>query len=135
MFKVILFENERLFFSADFRGQREKYKASARNLFTSADFFKCFTDGMQSEVAFVRYHYVQFLQKLVPLMQKVILVEDLARHVGNLVDVFSEILSRADVSAYESQTLAGRIIISQEEGDEEHDISDEVAMARRDQSS
>ena len=51
--------------------------------------------------AFVRYHYIAFVQKLVPLMQKVLPPRPLAAHVGSLVDTFSELLEHADISAYE----------------------------------
>jgi hypothetical protein len=62
LLKVILFENERLFFSPDFRQKDEsrRYAESARRLFEAPEFFGCFTDGMRNEGAFVRYHYIQF---------------------------------------------------------------------------
>ena len=41
-------------------------------------------------------------------MQKVIQPVDLARHVGSLVDCFSDLLERTDISAYDIQTRAGK---------------------------
>ena len=76
LLKVILFENERLFFSPRFlQSEKEatrEHAESARRLFEDPDFFKIFTDGLMNKQAFVRYHYIAFVQKLVPLMQKVL---------------------------------------------------------------
>ena len=88
------------------------FAESARSLFEAPEFFACFTDGLRTEGAFVRYHYIQFTQKLVPLMQKVVQPEKLAGHVKNLIDCFCELLNLADISAYEAQTRAGKNLIN-----------------------
>ena len=61
------------------------------------------------------------MQKLVPLMQKVMPADALALHIGSLVDTFAELLNKADISAYDLQMRAGKNFINMGDGDEEED--------------
>ena len=63
LLKVILFENERLFFSQGFlqKESTREYAESAQSLFEDKEFFKNFTDGLMNKQAFVRYHYIAFV--------------------------------------------------------------------------
>lgn len=92
---------------------------SARGLLKSKEFFQIITDGLNNEKPFVRYHYIQFTQKLVPLMQKVISPNELSEHVKSLIDCFCDLLQRADISAYETQTRAGINLLNYREADQE----------------
>lgn len=114
LLKVILFENESLFYKTQSRSDPSNlfYSNSARRLFEDQELFKCFTLGLKNEGAFIRYHYIQFTQKLVPLMQKLISPEVLAIHVGSLVDTFAQLLNKADISAYDIQVRAGKNLLS-----------------------
>lgn len=44
---------------------------NAKDLFELPLFLKCIVDGMKNEVNFVRYHYIQFAQKIVPYMKTI----------------------------------------------------------------
>lgn len=88
-------------------------------MFQDAQFFSCVTDGLRSEGSFVRYHYIVFAQKLVPLMQKVIAVDQLVPHVESLIDCFCWLLNRADVTLYESNKRAGKAFITTDNNDED----------------
>jgi len=120
LLKVILFEHEKQFISPHSQETdryRDRQRATA--FFEDKSFFKCFTDGLRSQSAFVRYHFIQFVQKLVPLMQKVIDRTKLVEHVESLINCFCELLELADVSAYESNQRAGRTLIGA------HDLEDD----------
>ena len=67
----------------------------------------------------MRYHNIQFVQKLVPLMQKVMPAESLAEHIKSLVDTFAELLMKTDISAYDIQIRAGKNFTNMGGGDEE----------------
>ena len=121
LLKVILFEHEKLFYSHTFHEHDQQHFQSAKNLFETSEFFSCFTDGLRSEGAFVRYHYILFAQKLLPLMHKVLETERLVGHVNTLIDCFCNLLQIADVSAYDSNTRAGKTIILDARHDEEDD--------------
>ena len=86
----------------------------------------CFTDGLKSEGGFVRYHYILFVQKLFPLMQKVLQTEQLVGHVHTLIDVFCNLLQIVDVSAYESHKRAGKLIAASDKSDESVDTQSSV---------
>lgn len=134
LLKVILFENERLFFSPGFlqKEATREYAESAKRLFEDPDFFKIFTDGLMNKQAFVRYHYIAFVQKLVPLMQKVLPALPLAAHVGSLVDTFSALLEHADISAYEIQTRAGKNLNIRDADDEDDELEQDDPSEKKD---
>ena len=57
---------------------------------------------MRNEDAFVRYHYIQFAQKLVPFMENIVESSQLAIHVQKFIKTFCELLDQADVSDYQN---------------------------------
>ena len=68
LLNVILFENESLFFNHSTKVNKRHIYHSARRLFEDPFLIGCLTDGMRHEASFVRYHYIQFAQKIVPYM-------------------------------------------------------------------
>ena len=119
LLKVVLFEHEKLFYSASFREASNRYHFNAKGLFESSAFFSCFIDGLRSESSFVRYHYILFAQKLVPLMQKILETECLVEHANKMIKCFSDLLQRSDVSSYESNKRAGQTYIMDDELEQE----------------
>ena len=112
LLKVILFENETYFFKSDMT-DKDPFKHSAIRLFSNTQdkqsilmrkrrefLVDCIKDGMQNEDAFVRYHYIQFAQKLVPFIELVLPVSEFPDHVNTFIQCFCELLNQADVSEY-----------------------------------
>ena len=117
---MILFEHEKLFYQEEFRkGDLVQYVQKARDLFSCEEFNSCFLDGLQSESAFVRYHYIIFVRKLIPLMQKVLPTHTFIEKVVKMIECFCKLLRIADVSAYESNVRAGKTIINDKSEDDE----------------
>jgi hypothetical protein len=82
LLKVILFEGE--FYSQKLRIIKEKEQPNhlraitenAKNLFQKPLFLDCVVDGMKNEVAFVRYHYILFAQKIIPFMKDILTAQE-----------------------------------------------------------
>ena len=55
---------------------------------------------MKNDVAFVRYHYILFAQKLVPFMREITSSERQVAHIKTLFQCFCDLLHCCDVSAY-----------------------------------
>ena len=74
LLRVVLFEGE--FYSLKLAGKKDdnfnkQIVKNAKKLFEEDRFMNTIIDGMKNEVAFVRYHYILFAQKLVPFMRDI----------------------------------------------------------------
>ena len=78
LLRIILFEGE--FWHPKMRSKKAEEQnpqmkaitANAKNLFEQPLFMKCIIDGIKNPVAFVRYHYIQFAQKIIPFMKEIV---------------------------------------------------------------
>lgn len=75
---------------------------NAKNLFLDAGFIDCLVMGLKSNQSFVRYHFINFTEKIVPFMQQYIESKVLAQRIKTLIDCFCDLLKKADVSQYSS---------------------------------
>ena len=110
LLRVILFEGE--FYSHKVALKKEDHfkqiVTNARRLFEEDKFMNTIVDGMKNEVAFVRYHYILFAQKLVPFMKEIMTSEQQVEHIKTLFSCFCELLHSCDVSAYTKETKKNR---------------------------
>ena len=102
LLRVVLFEGE--FCSQKLASKKEDHfkqiVRNARALFEEEKFMSLIIDGMKNEVAFVRFHYILFAQKLVPFMKEITTSERQVHHIKNLFQCFCDLLHCCDVSAY-----------------------------------
>jgi len=73
---------------------------NARTLFDETKFIHTLVDGMKNEVAFVRYHYILFAQKIVPFLKEIMTSEKQVENISMLFQCFCDLLHCCDVSAY-----------------------------------
>jgi hypothetical protein len=73
LLRVILFEcnfhNQNLTKKGD--AASIAFVQNAKDIIEKPLFLQCIVDGMKNEVNFVRYHYIQFAQKIVPYMKQI----------------------------------------------------------------
>jgi hypothetical protein len=104
LLQVIIIEGN--FYSPTFERIKDKqndltgYFQNAKNLFLEADFIDCLVMGLKSNQSFVRYHFINFTEKVVPFMQQYIDSRVLAQRIKTLIDCFCDLLKKADVSQY-----------------------------------
>jgi len=87
-----------------------KIKENAENIFTTELFLDCIIEGMKNEISFVRYHFIQFSERIMPYVQTNISLQAKfqAVHVKKLVLCFCDLLAIADVSQYQQQNQIGQ---------------------------
>ena len=102
LLRVIIFEGE--FYSSKLATKKESHiqqiVRNARTLFDETKFIHTLVDGMKNEVAFVRYHYISFAQKVVPFLKEIMTSEKQVENISILFQCFCELLHCCDVSAY-----------------------------------
>jgi hypothetical protein len=75
-------------------------KSDCERVFKEPYFIDSIIKGLRNEVSFVRYHYIQFVTNVIPLMHKLIRADDLKLHLQKLIDCYCNLLSHVDVTLY-----------------------------------